>query len=145
MHKVNLQLFPYCRQGSVCSVKKRFSIDIILRSEPFPFHYTPKSLSNIQMRRIWGKVEKKESPFSPDGTHLLDFCITVNTGIIQHDKCLFADFEREAFEKGYDFLGIDRLGCIKSFKMIVSVNHSKDIKPLGFYILSRELPAVRAN
>ena len=67
MTKVNIQLCSYRRQSPICGIKQRFCSDIILRSEPFPFHNTPKGLHNVQMRRVWGNVEKKKSPFSHIG------------------------------------------------------------------------------
>lgn len=133
MSKVNIELHPYSRQSSVGSIKERFCGDIVLWSEPFSFHYSPQGLNNIQMRGVWWNVEKKESPFFPDGTHPLYFLITMNTGIVKHDKCLPVEFEREAVKKPNHFVRINRFRGTESFKTIVPVNHTKDVEAFGLF------------
>ena len=148
MAKVNIQLCSYSCQHPVSGIKKRFRSGIVLWSEPFPFHNTPKSLHNVQMRRIRRNVEQKEAPFFPYGTHSFYFLITVYTCIVKHDKCLSVELERESVEKINNFLCIDRFTGAEPFEAVIPVNHSKDVKPFGFFdrnvdIFSGKLPPVR--
>ena len=148
MTKVNIQLCSYRRQSPICGIKQRFCSDIILRSEPFPFHNTPKGFHNVQMRRVWGNVEKKKSPFFPYWTHSLYFLITVYTCIVKHNKCLSVELEREPVEEIHDFLCINRIAGAETFKAVIPVNHTKDVEPFGFFdrnvnVFSGKLPPVR--
>lgn len=148
MAKVNIQLCSYSRQSPVGSIKERFSSGIVLWSEPFPFHNTPQSLHNIQMRRIRGDVEEKEATFFPYGTHSLYFLITMYTCIVKHDKCLSVELERESVEKINYFLCIDRFTGAEPFKAVIPVNHPKDVESFGSFgrnvnVFSGKLPSVR--
>lgn len=148
MSKVNLQLRTYSRQSSVGGIKEGFSGDIILRSEPFPFHNPPQGLNNIQVSRVWWNVEEKESPFLPHCAHSPYFLITMYTGIVKHDKCLPSDFEREVVKKFNHFLGIYRFRGAKSLETIIPVNHAKDVQAFGLFnrsvhLLSGKLPSIR--
>jgi hypothetical protein len=82
----NPQRLSDCSQRSVGSIKECVSAVIILRSDPFPFHDTPKRLGYVQMRGIGGNVEKKKTPLFPDGTHLSDLCSTVNADMVEYNK-----------------------------------------------------------
>jgi hypothetical protein len=93
---VNSQVSPDRSQGPVRCIEECISAGIVMWSDPFPFHYPPKRLGNVQMRGIRRNVEQKESPFFPNGTHLPDFSISMYAGIIEHDKCLFLESERES-------------------------------------------------
>lgn len=83
MAKVNIQLCSYRCQSPVDSIKKQFSSDIPLWSDPFPFYNTSQSLNNIQMKRIRGNIEEKATSFFPYGTHSLYFLITAYTCIVK--------------------------------------------------------------
>lgn len=148
MAKVNIQSCSYRRQSPVGGIKQRFGSDIILWSEPFPFHNTPKGLHNVQMRRVWRNVEEKKSPFFPYWTHSLYFLITMYTCIVKHNKCLSVELERESVEEINNFLCIDRIAGAESFKAVIPVNHAKDVEPFGFFdrnvnVFSGKLPPIR--
>ena len=148
MAKVNIELCSYSCQSPVSGIKKCFRSCVVLWSEPFSFHNTPKSLHNVQMGRIRRNIEEKESPFFPYGTHLFYFLITVYTCIVKYDKCLSVELERESVEKINNFLCIDRFTGAEPFEAVIPVNHSKDVKPFGFFdrnvdIFSGKLPPVR--
>ncbi len=133
MAKVNIQSCSYRRQSPVGGIKQRFGSDIILWSEPFPFHNTPKGLHNVQMRRVWRNVEEKKSPFFP----ILDafafiFSLRCTLALSSHNKCLSVELERESVEKINNFLCIDRIAGAESFKAVIPVNHAKDVEPFGF-------------
>ena len=149
MAKVNIQSCSYRRQSPVGGIKQRFGSDIILWSEPFPFHNTPKGLHNVQMRRVWRNVEEKKSPFFPYWTHSLYFLITMYTCLVKDNKCLSVELERESVEEINNFLCIDRIAGAESFKAVIPVNHAKDVEPFGFFdrnvnVFSGKLPPIRA-
>ena len=137
------------RQHSVGYIEECVRRGIILWSEPFPFHDAPKSFCNIQMRGIWRDVEKKKASFFPYSTHLLNFCIPVNTGVIKHNKRLFFEPKGKLVKKIYNLSSVNRLTSTEPFETILTINHSEDIKPFGssfrryIYILSCKLPSIR--
>ena len=45
-------------------------------------------------RRIWRKKEKEQSPFFPNAPQFRDLDITMDGGIVKHDKSLFLDLTR---------------------------------------------------
>lgn len=148
MAKVNIQLYSYSRQNPVSGIKKRFSSGIVLWSELFAFHNTPKSFNNVQMRKIWGNVKQKEASLFPYGTHSLYFLIAVYTCIVKHDKCLSVELERKSVEKINNAPCIDRFVGTEPFNTVIPVNHAKDVEPFGFFdgnvnIFSGKLPPIR--
>ena len=147
MRIIDFQIFPNSRQHSVRSIKECLSGGIILRSEPLPFHYPPKGLYIIQMRGVWRNVEDKESPLFPNRTHHSNLGIPVYTCIIEHNNCLFINFEGIVFEKVDNLSGLNSFVCTEALEVVITVNHPKDIGSFGSfrrykYIFSGKLPSV---
>lgn len=65
MFKFNTQGIPDSRQCPIDGVKEVVATCIILRSDPFSFHYSPQGFCKIQVRGIRWKVKEKKSAFSP--------------------------------------------------------------------------------
>lgn len=148
MRIVNFQPSPYCSQGSVGCVEEHVSTRIVLRPEPFPFHYSPKGFCNVQMRGIGWNIEEKEASLFPERTPLPDFRISVHAGIVKYNKRLFVKAKRELFEETDDFIGINGFTGTETFKMVVPTCHSKDIEPFSsfrwyIYVFSGKLPSIR--
>ncbi len=148
MRVVNKQCISNRSQRSVGCIEKHVCTHIVLRSDPFSFQYPPKCFRNIQMRRIWGKIEKEKPSLFPYGTQLPYFIITMNRSIVKHHKRVFEYTQGKYIEKLHDLVGVNTFGGGESLILVLSVNHSEDVEPcasLGCnaHILTRQLPAVR--
>ncbi len=145
---VDIQISSDCGQGSVCGIEERVRRGITLWSEPLSFHYSPKGFDYVQVRRIRRDVEKEESSLFPYRAHLPNFCIPVHAGIVKDDKSLFVNPEGILLEKINNLLSVYVLTRREAFKVVVSVNHSKDIESFGsfrwdMHVFTAELPSVR--
>ncbi len=89
MFEINRDSFANICQRSVYSIEKCIFRNIVLRSDPFALEYSPKDFGNVQLRRIWGKIEKVQSTFFPKVAQLLYFPVSVNRGIVKNNKCIF--------------------------------------------------------
>ncbi len=73
MFKFNTQGIPDSRQCPIDGVKEVVATCIILRSDPFSFHYSPQGFCKIQVRGIRWKVKEKKSAFLPQFSHSFIF------------------------------------------------------------------------
>ena len=62
MFKFNTQGIPDSRQCPIDGVKEVVATCIILRSDPFSFHYSPQGFCKIQVRGIRWKEKVRVSP-----------------------------------------------------------------------------------
>lgn len=104
MFEINRHFFPDCCQSPVYGIEKCVLTDIILWSDPFALQNTPPLFGNIQMWRIWGKIEKIKTTMFPKFTELLYFAIPMDTGIIKNNKCILINLERECIKKFNDLV-----------------------------------------
>ena len=147
MFEINRYTFSYIRQRSVDGVEKCVCRNIILRSDPFSLQNSPKRFDNIQMGRIWRKIEQEQSALFPKVAQLLYFPVSVNRCIVKNNKCIFLNLEREPIQKIYDFICIDAFSGAESIVSVVTVYHSEDIEPMclqgrDMNILITKLPSV---
>lgn len=148
MFEINRHFFPDCCQSPFYSIEKCVLTDIILWSNPFALQNPPQRFDNIQMWRIWGKIEKIKTTMFPKSTELLYFAIPMDTGIIKNNKCILINLERECIKKFNDLVSINAFSSTESVIAIIAVNHSEDIDSLCFPgrdidVLVTELPAIR--
>ena len=84
MSKFNSQGIPDSRQCSIDGIKEIVATCIILRSDPFGFHYPPQGFSKVQMRRIRWKVKEKKSAFLPQHPQFLYLLVSMYACIVRH-------------------------------------------------------------
>ena len=99
MFELNSDTFSNIRQRPVDGVEKSVFRNIILWSDPFSLQDPPKRFGNVQMRRIWRKIEKKQPTLLPKVTQLLYFSVPMYRSIIKDNKCIFFNFERESLSR----------------------------------------------
>lgn len=133
---------------SVCRSNKSVPVSIVLRVYPFPFHYPPESFGNVEMRRIWRKVEYVEATGFPFFKFCLERLALVNGRIVKYEDCQFLQCAGETVKKLYEILGLDASARFKPMIDVVPVGHAEHTyarAPLGrnIYIFAFELPAVR--
>lgn len=148
MFKINSDSFSNIGQGSVYSVEKCVFRNIILWSNPFALENSPKRFSDVQMWRIWWKIEKKQPTLFPKVTQCLNLSVSMDRGIIEYNKCIFFNLERESIEKINDFICIYTFCRAETIISVIAVYHSEDVKSVclqgrNIYIFVMKLPSVR--
>ena len=115
---------------------------------PFALQNSPECFGNIELRRIWWKIENEEPTLLPQTTQLFYLLISMNGGIIKNHERICLHLERESIQKITDFIRINAFSCAESVVSITAVYHSKDIEPVRLQrrdidILVTKLPSVR--
>lgn len=128
MFEIDRYSFANICQRSVDSIEKCVFRNIILRSDPFALQNSPKGFGNVQLGRIWWKIEKEQSTLLPKTAQLFYFSVSVNRCIIKNHECVFLNFEREPIQKINDFICIDAFSCAESIVSIISIYHSEDVE-----------------
>lgn len=82
MFKFNTQGIPDSRQCPIDGVKEVVATCIILRSDPFSFHYSPQGFRKVQVRGIWWKVKEKKSAFLPQFSQFPYFLVSMYARIV---------------------------------------------------------------
>lgn len=122
--------------------------EIVLRFNPFTFENTPESFCQIQMRRIWRKIEYVESSVLPFLKPFFDFFALMYGRIVKHKDGKFFKSQGKFIHIFYEFFAVDILGGGKAMIPVVPANHAEDVKPTALLclygdFLIRKLPAVR--
>ncbi len=107
-------------------------ISVVMWLNPFAFQYSPKSLGNIEMRRIWRQIEYMETSFFPSFKTILDFATFVDAGVIQNHNSLFGDSKREVVHEFYKLVGVDIVLSGEAVIHAVAVYHTEDVEPSAF-------------
>ena len=131
MFEINRDSFANICQRSVYSIEKCVFRNIVLRSDPFALEYSPKDFGNVQLRRIWGKIEKVQSTFFPKVAQLLYFPVSVNRGIVKNNECIFFNLEREPIQKVNNFVSIDAFSGAEPVVSVIAVYHSEEVESVG--------------
>ena len=85
MFKFNTQGIPDSRQCPIDGVKEVVATCIILRSDPFSFHYSPQGFRKVQVMGIRWKVKEKKSAFLPQFSQFPYFLVSMYARIVKHD------------------------------------------------------------
>ena len=89
MFKFNTQGIPDSRQCPIDGVKEVVATCIILRSDPFSFHYSPQGFRKVQVMGIRWKVKEKKSAFLPQFSQFPYFLVSMYARIVKHDERIF--------------------------------------------------------
>lgn len=148
MCKINTQFNSYRRQCPIGSIEQGIRRNIVCRTEPFPFKYSPERLGDVQMWAVMWQEEKIQPSLLPYWPEFFNHLVAVNFGIIKHDKGVLANPKNETVKEVCDFFRHYAFCCAKPVIEVITVNHSKDIPACVFRrryenILPTELPAVR--
>ena len=148
MSKVDMNFSAKCRQCPVRGIEQIVSGEIIRRSEPFSFEYTPKSFCDIQMWTVWWQEKEEEAMFLPYRSEFGDKFAPVYPGVVKNQKRIFGYPHGQAIEIIRHFIHRDAFVCGKTFIVVVPVNHPEDVEPVSPLgraadFLPTELPAIR--
>ena len=136
-------------QSSVGGIEEGISGLVVLRSDPLSLEDSPQGLGKVEVRRVWREGEKKESPFLPNGSRILDHVATVDRCVVEHDEgVLGPGSEGEPVKECCDLVGGDAFGGREPVVVALAVNHAEDVEagyPLrgDADVLAGHLPAVR--
>ena len=95
MFKFNSQGIPDSRQCPIDGVKEVVATCIILRSDPFGFHYPPQGFRKVQVRGIRWEVKEKKSTFLPKFSQFPYFLVSMYARIVKHDERVFFMFKEK--------------------------------------------------
>ena len=148
MSKFNSQGIPDSRQCSIDGIKEIVATCIILRSDPFGFHYPPQGFSKVQMRRIRWKVKEKKSAFLPQHPQFLFLLVSMYACIVKHDEGVFLNGQGKGIEVFNDLVRVNAFSRGDPMIAVVPINHAEDVDPLclprwNIHVFVTELPPVR--
>ena len=148
MFKFNSQGIPYSRQCSIDGVKEVVATCIILRSDPFGFHYPPQGFRKVQVRGIRWEVKEKKSTFLPKFSQFPYFLVSMYARIIKHDELVFLYVQGKCVEVFNDLVRVNTFSRGEPVIAVAPVYHAEDVdplRPLGWdiHVFVTELPAVR--
>lgn len=148
MFKINKEIFSNISKCVSSSIEKLLFADIILRSDPLPLEFSPYGFGNVQMWRIYRKIEEIKTSVLPKRNTFLNTFGTMYGSIVKYKESLFAYIEREVFQKFHDSGRIYFLLCGKLQTFTIPAYHGKTVQacsPLreDTDFFTRKLPAVR--
>ena len=148
MSKFNSQGIPDSRQCPIDGIKETVATCIILRSDPFGFHYPPQSFRKVQMRGIRREVKEKKSAFLPQHPQLLYLLVSMYACIVKHDESVFLNAQGKGIEVFNDLVRVNAFSRGEPMVAVVPVNHAEDVDPLclpgrNIHVFVTELPPVR--
>ena len=148
MFKFNTQGIPDSRQCPINGVKEVVATCIILRSDPFSFHYSPQGFRNVQVRGIRWKVKEKKSAFLPQFSQFPYFLVSMYARIVKHDERIFLYVQGKGVKVFNDLVRVNTFSRGEPMIAVVPVYHAEDVDPLcllgwNIHVFVTELPAVR--
>ena len=148
MFKFNTQGIPESRQCPVDGVKEVVATCIILRSDPFSFHYSPQGFRKVQVRGIRWKVKEKKSAFLPQFSQFSYFLVSMYARIVKHDERIFLYVQGKGVKVFNDLVRVNTFSRGEPMIAVVPVYHAEDVDPLclwgwDIHVFVTELPAVR--
>ena len=111
MFEINRYSFFNICQRSIDSIEKCICRNIILGSYPFALQNSPECFCNVELRRMWWKIENKEPMLLPQTAQLFYLLISMNGGIIKNHERIFLHLERESIQKMNNFIHINAFSC----------------------------------
>ena len=148
MFKFNTQGIPDSRQCPIDGVKEVVATCIILRSDPFGFHYPPQGFRKVQVRGIRWEVKEKKSTFLPKFSQFPYFLVSMYARIVKHDERIFLYVQGKGVEVFNDLVRVNTFSRGEPMIAVVLVYHAEDVDPLcllgwDIHVFVTELPAVR--
>ncbi len=148
MFKFNSQGIPDSRQCPIDGIKEVVATRIILRSDPFGFHYPPQGFCKVQMRGIWREVKEKKSTSFPQHPQFPYLLVSMYTRIVKHDERVLLNVQGKGIEAFNNLVRINAFSRGEPMIAVVPVYHAEDVDPLclsgwNIHVFVTELPAVR--
>ena len=148
MFKFNSQSIPDSRQCPIDGIKEVVATRIILRSDPFGFHYPPQCFRKVQVRGIRRKIKEEKPTFLPQCPQFSYLLVSMYARIVKHDERVFLNAQGKGFEVFNDLVRVNAFSRGEPMIAVVPVYHAEDVDPLcllgwDIHVFVTELPAVR--
>ena len=148
MFKFNSQSIPDSRQCPIDGIKEVVATRIILRSDPFGFHYPPQCFRKVQVRGIRRKIKEEKPTFLPQCPQFSYLLVSMYARIVKHDERVFLNAQGKGVEVFNDLVRVNAFSRGEPMIAVVPVYHAEDVDPLcllgrDIHIFVTELPAVR--
>ena len=148
MFKFNSQSIPDSRQCPIDGIKEVVATRIILRSDPFGFHYPPQCFRKVQVRGIRRKIKEEKPTFLPQCPQFSYLLVSMYARIVKHDERVFLNAQGKGVEVFNDLVRVNAFSRGEPMIAVVPVYHAEDIDPLcllgwDIHVFVTELPAVR--
>lgn len=148
MFKFNSQGIPDSRQCPIDGIKEVVATCIILRSDPFGFHYPPQGFCKVQMRGIRREIKEKKSAFLPQHPQFSYLLVSMYARIVKYDERVFLNVQGKGIEVFNDLVSVNAFSRGEPVIAVVPVYHAEDVDPLcllgwDIHVFVTELPAVR--
>ena len=127
MFKFNTQGIPDSRQCPVDGVKEVVATCIILRSDPFSFHYPPQGFHKVQVRGIRWKVKENKSAFLPQFSQFPYFLVSMYARIVKHDERIFLYVQGKGVKVFNDLVRVNTFSRVEPMIAVVPVYHAEDV------------------
>ena len=137
MFKFNTQGIPDSRQCPIDGVKEVVATCIILRSDPFGFHYPPQGFRKVQVRGIRWEVKEKKSTFLPKFSQFPYFLVSMYARIVKHDERIFLYVQGKGVEVFNDLVRVNTFSRGEPMIAVVPVYHAEDVDPLCLLVSIR--------
>ena len=148
MFKFNSQSIPDSRQCPIDGIKEVVATRIILRSDPFGFHYPPQCFRKVQVRGIRRKIKEEKPTFLPQCPQFSYLLVSMYARIVKHDERVFLNAQGKGFEVFNDLVRVNAFSRGEPMIAVVPVYHAEDVDSLclpgrDIHVFVTELPAVR--
>ena len=148
MFKFNSQSIPDSRQCPIDGIKEVVATRIILRSDPFGFHYPPQCFRKVQVRGIRRKIKEEKPTFLPQYPQFSYLLVSMYARIVKHDERVFLNAQGKGVEVFNDLVRVNAFSRGEPMIAVVPVYHAEDVDPLcllgwDIHVFVTELPAVR--
>lgn len=148
MFKFNSQSIPDSRQCPIDGIKEVVATRIILRSDPFGFHYPPQCFRKVQVRGIRRKIKEEKPTFLPQCPQFSYLLVSMYARIVKHDERVFLNAQGKGVEVFNDLVRVNAFSRGEPMIAVVPVYHAEDVDPLcllgwDIHVFVTELPAVR--
>ena len=132
MFKFKSQGIPDSHQCPIDGIKEVVATRIILRSDPFGFHYSPQDFSKVLVTGIRREVKEKKSAFLPQHPQFPYFLVSIYARIVKHDERVFLNVQRKGIEVFNDLVCVNAFNCGEPMIAVVSVYHTEDVPLCAF-------------
>lgn len=130
MFKFNSQSIPDSRQCPIDGIKEVVATRIILRSDPFGFHYPPQCFRKVQVRGIRRKIKEEKPTFLPQCPQFSYLLVSMYARIVKHDERVFLNAQGKGFEVFNDLVRVNAFSRGEPMIAVVPVYHAEDVDPL---------------
>ena len=148
MREINPLPLPHICHAPIECIAQCILCQIILWIKPFFLEFSPKSLCDIQMWRVWWQEKEEQSSFLPIRYSFSNIFSFMYPRIIQDNKGCTIYIQRQLLEETQNECGVDFFFGHLPITLALPVNQAKAVEFIRFFgekanIFIRKLPTIR--